>query len=60
MIKLSWRFIFNSDLIFGYTVNSAFGMAEVCGYPYIAWNGRIYNVETGKDLGVLSDLKIND
>ena len=57
-IPIEWKNIFNTDHRFGYTINTAFEIADTCKYPYIAWNGRIYDVKSGKDLGRISNLGI--
>lgn len=44
---LSWREVFNAGYVIQ-DVTTAFLRAEEAGYPYVAWNGRVYETRTGR------------
>ncbi len=46
MKTISWKDIFNTNHKFMFDINSAFETAKYYGYPYVYWNGRIYDVNT--------------
>jgi len=44
MNTISWRNIFDSNHKMWWTIDKAFAAASAAGYPYIAWNGNVYDV----------------
>lgn len=50
---MNWSNVFNASLSVWINIGYAFRAANEAGYPYTAWNGRIYNSQTGVDTGQL-------
>lgn len=41
-LKPTWKNTFNSNLIHHGHITIAFNAAKAAGYPFICWNGRVY------------------
>lgn len=58
--EISWKNTLNSDFLpnLGFWWNVFTEKANLLGYPYYVWNGRVYETKTHKDTELLaSDLK---
>ena len=42
MNKLTWRNTFDTNHKLWWTIDQAFEAAHKAGYPYTAWNGRVF------------------
>ena len=51
--KPSWRIIFNTEPKWYGHIDYAMKKAYECGYPLFSWNGRIYEIEENKTMGIL-------
>ena len=49
---MNWRNVFDAMKVhWGGGMTEAFDAARKAKYPYVSWNGWIYNAETGERMG---------
>lgn len=54
--KPSWKNTFNTNLASWGFIDHAEVGASHAGYPYFAWNGRVYDTTTRQEIGTVKDL----
>jgi hypothetical protein len=53
----SWKEVFNSNLKHWGWISIACDKAKECGYKYFWWNGKIWDVETHRDVCTEDEIK---
>lgn len=53
---MSWKNVFDASKVWwNGGISEAFDAARGAGYPYVSWNGWVYDAKTGKRTDVLTE-----
>lgn len=53
-VVVDWSKTFNTAHTH-WSIDGAQAVAKIAGYPYLCWNGRLYETETLKHVGIIID-----
>lgn len=55
-----WKNIFNTSFSPFGSMETALGVAQRMGYPFMMWNDRVYDSTTGKFLKEVNDIEVEN